>query len=53
MRGFTVWPACWAAARALLRAEDRGINKPDGLPWKVIEILQRAQSDIAAGLSRQ
>jgi 2-oxoglutarate ferredoxin oxidoreductase subunit alpha len=31
----------------------RGINKTDGLPWKVIEILQRAQSDIAAGLSRQ
>ena len=27
----------------------RGINKTDGLTWKVREILERAQADIAAG----
>jgi 2-oxoglutarate ferredoxin oxidoreductase subunit alpha len=31
----------------------RGINKTDGLPWKVKEILELAQADIAAGLRRQ
>jgi 2-oxoglutarate ferredoxin oxidoreductase subunit alpha len=31
----------------------RGINKTDGLTWKVKEILERAQADIAAGLRRQ
>jgi 2-oxoglutarate/2-oxoacid ferredoxin oxidoreductase subunit alpha len=31
----------------------RGINKTDGLTWKVREILEHAQADIAAGLSRQ
>ena len=31
----------------------RGINKTDGLTWKVKEILERARADIAAGLRRQ
>jgi 2-oxoglutarate ferredoxin oxidoreductase subunit alpha len=31
----------------------RGINKTDGLTWKVKEILELAQADIAAGLRRQ
>jgi 2-oxoglutarate/2-oxoacid ferredoxin oxidoreductase subunit alpha len=31
----------------------RGINKTDGLNWKVKEILEHAQADIAAGLRRQ
>ena len=31
----------------------RGINKTDGLTWKVKEILERAQADIAAGLRKQ
>jgi 2-oxoglutarate ferredoxin oxidoreductase subunit alpha len=31
----------------------RGINKTDGLTWKVKEILEHAQADIAAGLRRQ
>jgi 2-oxoglutarate ferredoxin oxidoreductase subunit alpha len=31
----------------------RGINKTDGLNWKVREILEHAQADIAAGLRRQ
>jgi 2-oxoglutarate/2-oxoacid ferredoxin oxidoreductase subunit alpha len=31
----------------------RGINKTDGLTWKVREILEHAQADIAAGLRRQ
>jgi 2-oxoglutarate ferredoxin oxidoreductase subunit alpha len=30
----------------------RGINKTDGLTWKVREILEHAQADIAAGLRR-
>lgn len=30
----------------------RGINKTDGLTWKVREILERAKSDIAAGLRK-
>jgi len=30
-----------------------GINKTDGLPWKVKEILDRARADIAASLRRQ
>ena len=30
----------------------RGINKTDGLTWKVREILDRAQADIAAGLRK-
>ncbi|PWU08509.1 MAG: 2-oxoacid:acceptor oxidoreductase subunit alpha [Verrucomicrobia bacterium] len=30
----------------------RGINKTDGLTWKVKEILQRAQADITAGLRK-
>jgi len=31
----------------------RGINKTDGLTWKVKEILEHAKADIAAGLRRQ
>ena len=31
----------------------RGINKTDGLTWKVKEILEHAQADIGAGLRRQ
>ena len=31
----------------------RGINKTDGLTWKVKEILEHAQADIAAGLRPQ
>jgi len=31
----------------------RGINKSDGLTWKVKEILEHAQADIAAGLRKQ
>jgi 2-oxoglutarate ferredoxin oxidoreductase subunit alpha len=31
----------------------RGINKTDGLNWKVKEILEQARADIAAGLRRQ
>ena len=30
----------------------RGINKTDGLTWKVREILERAKSDIATGLRK-
>ena len=30
----------------------RGINKTDGLTWKVREILERAKSDISAGLRK-
>jgi 2-oxoglutarate ferredoxin oxidoreductase subunit alpha len=30
----------------------RGINKTDGLTWKVKEILERAKTDIAAGLRK-
>ena len=30
----------------------RGINKTDGLTWKVKEILERAKADIAAGLRK-
>jgi 2-oxoglutarate ferredoxin oxidoreductase subunit alpha len=30
----------------------RGINKTDGLTWKVKEILERAQADITAGLRK-
>lgn len=30
----------------------RGINKTDGLTWKVKEILERAQADIASGLRK-
>jgi 2-oxoglutarate ferredoxin oxidoreductase subunit alpha len=42
---------------ALLRArfcdpKIRGINKTDGLTWKVREILDRAQADIATGLRK-
>ncbi len=31
----------------------RGINKTDGLTWKVKEILERARADLAAGLRRK
>jgi 2-oxoglutarate ferredoxin oxidoreductase subunit alpha len=31
----------------------RGINKTDGLTWKVKEILDRARAELAAGLSRK
>jgi 2-oxoglutarate ferredoxin oxidoreductase subunit alpha len=31
----------------------RGINKTDGLTWKVKEILERARGDIAAGLRKR
>jgi len=31
----------------------RGINKTDGLTWKVKEILEHARADIAAGLRQQ
>ncbi len=31
----------------------RGINKADGLTWKVREILEHAQADMAAGLRKQ
>jgi 2-oxoglutarate ferredoxin oxidoreductase subunit alpha len=31
----------------------RGINKTDGLTWKVKDILERARADIAANLRRQ
>jgi len=34
-------------------AKIRGINKTDGLTWKVKEILDRARADIATGLRRQ
>jgi 2-oxoglutarate ferredoxin oxidoreductase subunit alpha len=34
-------------------AKIRGINKTDGLTWKVKEILEHAQADIAAGHRRQ
>jgi len=30
----------------------RGINKTDGLTWKVREILERAQANISASLSK-
>jgi 2-oxoglutarate ferredoxin oxidoreductase subunit alpha len=30
----------------------RGVNKTDGLTWKVKEILERAKADIAAGLRK-
>jgi 2-oxoglutarate ferredoxin oxidoreductase subunit alpha len=30
----------------------RGINKTDGLTWKVKEILERARADIAAGVGK-
>jgi 2-oxoglutarate ferredoxin oxidoreductase subunit alpha len=30
-----------------------GINKTDGLTWKVKEILERARADVAAGLRKQ
>jgi 2-oxoglutarate ferredoxin oxidoreductase subunit alpha len=30
----------------------RGINKTDGLTWKVKEILERAKVDVAAGLRK-
>jgi 2-oxoglutarate ferredoxin oxidoreductase subunit alpha len=30
----------------------RGINKTDGLTWKVKEILERAKTDVAAGLRK-
>jgi 2-oxoglutarate ferredoxin oxidoreductase subunit alpha len=33
-------------------ARIRGINKTDGLTWKVKEILERAKADIAAGLRK-
>jgi 2-oxoglutarate/2-oxoacid ferredoxin oxidoreductase subunit alpha len=33
-------------------ARIRGINKTDGLTWKVKEILDRAQADLAASLSK-
>jgi 2-oxoglutarate/2-oxoacid ferredoxin oxidoreductase subunit alpha len=33
-------------------ARIRGINKTDGLTWKVKEILERARADIAAGLRK-
>ena len=29
-----------------------GINKTDGLTWKVKEVLERAKTDIAAGLRK-
>src|SRR5664279_5103769 len=31
----------------------RGINKTDGLTWKVKEILERAKADLTAGLRKQ
>jgi len=31
----------------------RGLNKTDGLTWRVREILDRVKSDVAAGLRRQ
>src|SRR6267378_4212467 len=31
----------------------RGINKPDGLTWKVRDILERAQIDVSAGLRKR
>ena len=31
----------------------RGINKTDGLTWKVKEILERARAEMAASLRRQ
>jgi 2-oxoglutarate ferredoxin oxidoreductase subunit alpha len=31
----------------------RGLNKTDGLTWKVKEILERAKADIAAGLRKR
>jgi 2-oxoglutarate ferredoxin oxidoreductase subunit alpha len=34
-------------------AKIRGINKTDGLTWKVKEILERARADIATSLGRQ
>ena len=33
-------------------AKIRGINKTDGLTWKVKEILERARADIATGLKK-
>jgi 2-oxoglutarate/2-oxoacid ferredoxin oxidoreductase subunit alpha len=34
-------------------AKIRGINKTDGLTWKVKEILERAKADIATGLRKR
>jgi len=31
----------------------RGINKTDGLTWKVKEILEHARADIAAGKGKK
>jgi 2-oxoglutarate ferredoxin oxidoreductase subunit alpha len=33
-------------------ARIHGINKTDGLTWKVKEILQRAQADISVGIRK-
>ena len=33
-------------------AKIRGINKTDGLTWKVKEILERAKADVAAGMRK-
>jgi 2-oxoglutarate/2-oxoacid ferredoxin oxidoreductase subunit alpha len=30
----------------------RGINKTDGLTWKVKDILERAKSNVSAGLRK-
>jgi len=30
----------------------RGLNKTDGLTWKVKEILERAKTNVAAGLRK-
>jgi 2-oxoglutarate ferredoxin oxidoreductase subunit alpha len=30
----------------------RGINKTDGLTWRVIDILDRAKANLAAGLRK-
>ena len=45
------------AGGGLLRArfcdpKIRGINKTDGLTWKVREILERAKTNVAAGLRK-
>ena len=33
-------------------AKIRGINKTDGLTWRVIDILDRAKANVAAGMKK-
>ena len=52
-RGFTdsaSWAGCCAPAIATPKI--RGINKTDGLTWKVKEILERVQENVGAGMRK-